>query len=186
MLPRIIGVCGAIGAGKSTVAKLLTMHAGYKVVPFAQPLKNMLMAVGLKEDDVNGYLKQTPHPSLCGKTPREAMQLLGTEWGRNLIGEDIWLRLWRDTIRNSGRVVVDDARFLNEFDEIRSQGGKIVLVERAAHTQPDHQHVSEMFYRNAQADAVIINDALSIEALRDEIRNLLTAWAMPQPSEAAE
>mgnify|MGYP002128654854 CR=1 FL=1 len=45
MLPRLIGLCGGIGAGKSTAAKVLRMH-GYTVLPFAAPLKDMLKAIG--------------------------------------------------------------------------------------------------------------------------------------------
>jgi hypothetical protein len=42
-----------------------------------------------------GDEKETPLPEFGGKTPRQMMQTLGTEWGRNLIDAEIWITLWK-------------------------------------------------------------------------------------------
>jgi hypothetical protein len=42
----------------------------------------------------SGDLKEVPVDCLDGQTPRRAMQLLGTEWGRTL-SADLWINAWR-------------------------------------------------------------------------------------------
>ncbi|MDE4059787.1 hypothetical protein [Phaeobacter gallaeciensis] len=129
--PRVIGLCGAAGAGKSTVAAVLAEY-GYTRLRFADPLKSMLRtllaAAGVAEDEVErmveGDLKELPHPALGGKSPRLAMQTLGTEWGRTHLGLDFWVNTARRQIRailgRGGRVVVEDCRFPNEAEAIRA------------------------------------------------------------------
>ena len=133
-LPRVVALTGAAGSGKSTAADYLIRHHGYERVKFADPLKDMMRAIGLSERYIEGDLKEEPTPWLRGKTPRHAMQTLGTEWGRNCIGEDFWVFLWRmrciDVIvGEDGRVVVDDCRFPNEAAAVRSLGGVIIKLE---------------------------------------------------------
>ena len=38
---------------------------------------------------IDGDLKEAPTPLFEGRTPRHAMQTLGTEWGRDRIGRDL-------------------------------------------------------------------------------------------------
>jgi hypothetical protein len=62
--------------------------------------------------------KDTPLERLGGITPRRLMTSLGTDWGRNMIGDDLWLRMadyWLQLQRRfSARVVILDVRFENE------------------------------------------------------------------------
>ncbi|WP_425639881.1 AAA family ATPase [Agrobacterium radiobacter] len=128
-LPPVIALTGLAGSGKSTASKYLVEKHGYKLVKFAGPLKDMLRAIGFGEDDIEGADKELSNSQLCDKTPRYAMQTLGTEWGRKCIGETFWTGLWVDTasgvIAKGGRVVVDDCRFPNEADEVRKLGGVV-------------------------------------------------------------
>lgn len=102
---------------------------------------------------------EVDHPTPCFLTPRYALQLLGTEWGRACF-EDVWVaqamriaeRLlgadgnqnvpeytpWRGldwlcsnatTPRPAG-VVISDVRFDNEARAIRAVGGRIVRIQR--------------------------------------------------------
>lgn len=128
-LPRVVALTGAAGSGKSTAADYLIRHHGYERVKFAGPLKDMCRAIGLTEDHIEGHLKEVPCDMLCGKTPRHLMQALGTELGRNLIGEDFWIRLWLHRVAAAKRVVVDDCRFPNEAAAVRSLGGVIIKLE---------------------------------------------------------
>lgn len=127
-LPRVVALTGAAGSGKSTAAGYLIRRHGYERVKFAGPLKNMCRAIGLSEDHIEGDLKEVPSDMLCGKTPRHLMQALGTELGRNLIGEDFWIRLWLHRVAAAKRVVVDDCRFPNEAEAVRSLGGVIIKL----------------------------------------------------------
>lgn len=172
MLPRLIGLCGAIGAGKSTAAKVLRMH-GYTILPLAGPLKDMLKSIGLTEDDVNGHLKHTPNQILCGKTPRDAMQTLGTEWGRTHIGDDFWLSLWRDRFSKAGPSAVDDARFPNEFEMIKAMGGKLITITRPAfYSSVVGMHESEQHWMDVVPDYEISNHG-TIDDLRRQISGLI-------------
>ena len=86
----------------------------------------MLLSFGLIREQLWGDEKETPLDFLGGKTPRQAMQTLGTEWGRNLIYDGIWLHAWERAFNKcSTPVVVDDLRFINEAEMIKRLGGKI-------------------------------------------------------------
>ncbi|MDK4725659.1 deoxynucleotide monophosphate kinase [Rhizobium phaseoli] len=132
-LPPVVAFTGVAGSGKSTATKYLVERHGYTLVKFAGPLKDMMRAIGMAEDEIEGSYKETAFIYLCGKTPRHAMQTLGTEWGRNCIGDDFWINLWRRRVEQvfgqAGRVVVDDCRFPNEAQAIRRLGGDIFKIE---------------------------------------------------------
>jgi hypothetical protein len=92
-----------------------------------------MKALGCTDEQVDGALKETPADLLCGQTPRWAMQSLGTEWGRNLIGPDLWIRAWQaavDRVQAGQPVVADDVRFPNEVEAIRKRGGLVIRVVR--------------------------------------------------------
>lgn len=132
-LPPIVAFTGVAGSGKSTATRYLVERHGYTLVKFAGPLKDMMRALGFGEEDIEGNCKELSNSLLCDKTPRHAMQTLGTEWGRKCIGEDFWINLWRDSadriVKQGGRVVVDDCRFPNEAQAIRRLGGDIFKIE---------------------------------------------------------
>ncbi|WP_421365932.1 deoxynucleotide monophosphate kinase [Agrobacterium tumefaciens] len=129
ILPPVIALTGLAGSGKSTASKYLVEKHGYKLVKFAGPLKDMLRAIGLSEAQIEGELKETSCEWLQGKTPRHAMQTLGTQWGRDCIGLAFWIELWvrrvNLIIAKGARVVADDCRFPNEADEVRKLGGVV-------------------------------------------------------------
>ena len=99
-MPKIIGITGYIGSGKTLLADALCAKHNFTIVMFAFRLKDMGRAVGLREDQVEGTGKEIPCQLLCDKTPRYAMQTLGTEWGRNIIGENIWVNLWSNKVQD--------------------------------------------------------------------------------------
>jgi hypothetical protein len=44
------------------------------------------------------------------------MVTLGTEWGRDAVHPDLWVRLWAASGPRTSRVVVEDVRFPNEVE----------------------------------------------------------------------
>jgi hypothetical protein len=132
-MPPVVAFTGLAGAGKSTATKYLVEQHGYTLVKFAGPLKDMLRAIGLGEGDIEGADKELSNSLLCDKSPRHAMQTLGERWGRECIGEDFWINLWRDSVDRivsaAGRVVCDDLRYPNEAKAIRRLGGDIYKIE---------------------------------------------------------
>ncbi|MGM4911401.1 deoxynucleotide monophosphate kinase [Rhizobium sp. 768_B6_N1_8] len=142
-LPPVVAFTGPAGAGKSTATRYLVENHGYTLVKFAGPLKDMMRAIGLDERQIEGDLKETPCELLQGRTPRHAMQTLGTQWGRDCIGPSFWLKLWReravDILAQAGRVVVDDCRFPNEAQAIRKLGGDIYKIEGRGGISGNHE-----------------------------------------------
>jgi hypothetical protein len=189
-LPPLIAFTGRAGSGKSTAAEALE-KVGFERVKFADPLKDMLRVLysyaGLPDVEIErrieGDLKQEKDGFLCGQTPRHAMQTLGTEWGRNLIGTDLWVSAWADKVysilMDGVPVVVDDCRFRNEAEALRKIGGKIVQVEgRSAGLEATH--ASEQFdlvpdevisntgsYHEFQANVIALYGARTAVAYRE-------------------
>jgi len=132
---RVIGLAGRAGSGKTTVASMIP---GAVVVQLADPLYAGISAMlGVPESMLRcPSYKEQPLPGL-GKSPRQMMQTLGTEWGRDTIDRQIWIRLLErriDILRSQGvaAVAVADVRFENEAAAIRAmQGGEVWRVRRA-------------------------------------------------------
>lgn len=118
----IIGITGPARSGKDTVADRLVKMFGFQRYGFADPMKKMLaVGFGLTEEHLNGGLKEVVIERF-GKSPRQMMQTLGTEWGRDLVHTDAWLTLARDYCDSHPRVVVSDVRFPNEAQWVRQNG----------------------------------------------------------------
>lgn len=135
-IKKLIGLYSSVPqSGKSTVAGVLAVK-GFSCVPFAEPLKLMLIPLlcemGMTEQQARHYLyvdKAAMFEPL-GVTFRHLQQTLGTEWGRACISPDVWLRVWKERGRQYEYVVVDDVRFPNEAELIRSMGGEVWKVVR--------------------------------------------------------
>lgn len=166
----LIAFTGPAGCGKTTAAKYLVWRHGFVRIRFADPLKLMLTALGLSEAELDGDAKERPSETLCGRTPRWAMQSLGTEWGRDCISKDLWTRAWkRECERIGGSVVVDDCRFQNEAEAIKNNGGLIVrIVGRATKIAGDH--ISE--HGDIPARVIITNDG-TVEDMQKQIDDLM-------------
>jgi len=152
----IIGIAAnRPGAGKTTAAVELLNRAGFVRLPLADPLKRIgtavLIEAGVSALDARRYLyheRQTVIPQI-GVTGRHLLQTLGTDWGRKLISERIWLNLWRRSLEEvasaaasrgvAAFVVVDDVRFPDEADMIRRLGGQMWMVERRLSKQEARQ-----------------------------------------------
>lgn len=156
-LPPVIALTGLAGSGKSTASKYLVEKHGYQLVKFAGPLKDMCRAVGMTEDEIEGSYKEVPLSYLCGKSPRQFMQLLGTQFGRDCIGKNFWTGLWiravGSILAEGGRVVVDDCRFPNEADEVRKLGGVVWRLVGRGGIAGGHESEAGC----GEADAIIDN-----------------------------
>ncbi len=168
-MSKIIGLAGHKGSGKSAVARILMEH-DYTRLKFAGPLKAMLRCLGLTDRHIEGDLKEKPCDILGGKTPRVAMQTLGTEWGRQTISQNLWVEAWKAKAGTYDKIVADDCRFENEVRAIREVGGTVWWVERPGYRSGD-EHESEQFNR-AWADRTIQNDG-TLKGLEITINSLL-------------
>lgn len=119
----LVVISGKQGSGKSTLAKGISKYFSVnrniqtKILKFADPLYTM-------HDSCLSILKD------CGierdvKKDGVLLQLLGTEWGRNTISEDIWVNCleerYKAILKSSPNpekevVIVDDCRLKNELE----------------------------------------------------------------------
>lgn len=188
MKQLVIGLKGPEGAGKSTVAKMIHNRYGGDIIPFAAPLKNMLEALGVPAINLYGSPedKLKPLPILCGKSARVGLQTLGTEWGRDLIGDTIWTTAWLHTAARSKApvIVADDARFESEVNAIRSLGGVIIEVAPEKENRDEALHRSQHYWK-LPTDYRIENPGRSLECLCasvDSAMNYLTKLALAEAS----
>lgn len=89
----LIGFTGRAQVGKDTAAAHLRAAHGFRQIAFADPLRAMLQTgFGLTAKDFEPGRKEELLP-LIGKSPRQLMQSMGTEWGRTLVSPDVWVTL---------------------------------------------------------------------------------------------
>ena len=175
--------------------------ASYNMWPYikkyslATPLKLMAVELfGIKEEQVFGteaqkntktHIRWEDMPlsmadrkkrNKKGKmTAREFLQLFGTEICRK-IHNDVWAeRLVKDIEAESPLLaVVDDVRFENEAELIKSAGGKVIRLTREPHSD-DHSSETELDDYEG-FDAVIDNTDLTINETNQQIIKLLEEW----------
>lgn len=157
---RLIGIAGSAGSGKDTAASFLKEGFNYKSVAFADPIRaGMKSIIGLQDKHFQHPTKEVVLPEF-GKSPRQMMQTLGTDWARELVHKDFWLILAGkniERIRMDGyHAVVTDVRFENEAKYIRESGGAIWHMKRDGAGTP-HVHASEAGVPFAEGDETIDN-----------------------------
>lgn len=204
---RIIGVCGSAGSGKSAVADILARECGFVVVGLADVLKRFCAeAWGWDTATLWGSSHRRNEPDTRYRmasgeflTPRRALQVLGTEFGRTM-DPDVWVRLAIETAEHVGRganyapevgltrwlfpyhdvhkgVVIPDVRFRNEVGAINRAGGKVWKVVRdgAGLEGEAGLHASEQELRripDSEFAAVLDNNG-TLEELRAKVLELV-------------
>ena len=140
----IVGLVGFIGAGKGTVADLLVDRHDFEKESFANSVKDAVATIfgwdrALLEGDTpesRAWREQDDKfwSEKLGKpfSPRLALQLMGTEAGRDVFHPDLWVHTVLRRCENAPyhNYVIADVRFPNEIKAIRKAGGVIVRVRR--------------------------------------------------------
>lgn len=171
----VIALTGLMNSGKSTVADYLVTHRDFVRLKFAQGLKEMMRALGLTDDEIEGVRKEIPCDRLNGRTPRYAMQTLGTEWGRTHMGQDFWVNLLvqkAHRLEYGTHIVIDDCRFPNEAVAVQRdlQGQVWRLVRGLSAVGIGHASEKEQMYVNA--DHIIYNNG-TLDNLLEKVELML-------------
>ena len=146
----IIAISGKKGAGKTTLARNLKsrLSGNWETIPLASAFKGLCgMALDrhlihdLTEDEKN-------QPTVLGMTTRELLQKVGT--ALRGVHPDFWIRVWDSRTKGLARLypqqglnfIVDDVRYLNEYDFFATKGAVLVRLKR--NVLPPDDHPSEI------------------------------------------
>lgn len=166
----IVLISGKQGAGKTTLAKGIynrcaVMGLSPHFVKFAEPLYKMHDAVLSVLKD-NGFTRDIVKDG-------PLLQLLGTDWGRKTLGDNIWCDLAVNKVKYIYKlyasdgvlkfypgpvIIIDDARFENEFDAfpdaytVRLEADKEVRKARCSMWRENDSHPSETGLDNYAKD----------------------------------
>jgi len=201
----IIGLVGFISSGKGTCADYLVREHGFVKESFANSVKDSVSIIfgwdrQLLEGDTDysrGW-RERADPWWSNRfgyefSPRSALQLMGTEAGRDVFDKNIWVYSMFRRMDHSKNYVIADVRFPNEIQKIKEDGGMIIRVKKGpdpiwylpaldvnrkldlnvmAENFPQ-VHYSEWAWIGSEGIDYTINNDGSIEDLENEIEKLL-------------
>lgn len=186
----LLGLSGAAGSGKDTVADYLVATHGFKRYAFADAVRDAALAIDPLIDcyrlttiiaDIGWDRAKREKPEV-----RRLLQRLGTEVGRQILGENCWVdivyRKWNaDGFPNA---VVTDLRFANEENFVREETGYVIQIVRP--NNPDAipaTHASEQFVPTP--DFVLSNEG-TINELHDKALAMYHYLSLDLKYEATE
>ncbi len=169
----LVGISGKMGTGKdyfveNYVIKFIEEYLKKKclILSFADMLKvNLMVHHNIQLNELYG-----------DKTPkiRELLQQEGTEKGRNIYGEDIWIRYvkaWSELYKSRGidYIIIPDVRFKNEYNFIKDNNGIVFrmhapsrnnkrLLKESNNNYDIKNHPSEIDLDDVDFDIIIEND----------------------------
>jgi hypothetical protein len=174
----IIGLCGAAGSGKDTAgAAIIHGIRDYEKLSFAAPMKGFLCQLFGWEMYQWESLewKERPNPSANGRTPRQVAQWFGTDFIRERIDTDFWVKRAMIGMRGMRRVVTD-VRFPNEARAIRDNDGILLYVRcigrEVATDHAGHQSEAWLPWLKEFADCEIAAEFGRIDELKEAAVNV--------------
>lgn len=178
-MPKYIGLSGYARSGKDTVASMLGDH-GFVRYAFADKLKEAVARLNpiihvedgygytleqLLEADGQEYVKEN-YPEY-----RRLLQVMGTEVGRQMFGENIWVDIALKQVPDNGLAVFTDCRFPNEAQAIHDLGGQVWRIDRPGYG-PINGHISETAIDDFDFD-VRIDNSSNLAHLKEEVLEAL-------------
>jgi hypothetical protein len=140
----IIGIVGFIGSGKGTAADILVNKHNFHKLSFADTVKDATAAIfGWPRNLLEGDTEESRNWREAKDewwserfgydiSPRLALQMMGTEAGRDVFHSDLWIHSLERKMEMYPNVVIADVRFPNEIAFIQSKGGFVIRVKRGA------------------------------------------------------
>jgi hypothetical protein len=167
----IIGLSGYAQSGKDSTAELLCLNYGYRRIAFADAMREVLLTLNPKLGNIT-YLSDLVDDygwDVAKKNfeVRRLLQVIGTEVGRSMFGENFWIDLALSGIKSEDKVVISDVRFPNEADAIKKLGGIVWRINRRNHSAVNG-HASEHAMDNYMFNHVIYNDG-TLDDLSEEV-----------------
>ena len=123
-------------------------------------------------------------PCIDYLTPREALQPLGSDWGRSLY-RDTWAQLAirdaRQLREHHSLVVISDVRHVNEMETVLRAGGRLVWVTgregAGVRSHTSEAEISGAYARRLLKNAIRVDNSehTTIAALRESLREICDA-----------
>jgi hypothetical protein len=190
MTSSVIGLTGYAQAGKDTVGSIL-VERGYKRLSFADNVREAIWRLNPMvprrvfsdyNDDYDVWHTAQEWVELWGwervkvdlPEMRRLLQVMGTEVGREMFGEESWVEMVARQVSQHEKVVITDVRFPNEAAFVRSVGGRVIRIERLGN-RPVNQHASEKL--DFRVDMVIPNNGTIEDLAKDIIELDSTEWS---------
>jgi hypothetical protein len=183
----IIGISGYARTGKDEVSKVLVEEFGFERLAFADKLRECVYALnpviihesGLNrgiftaflQDIIDEYGWDGVKSTGYGPEVRRLLQRFGTEVGRNILGQNIWVDATFMVTDVTKNYIVTDCRFRNEALGIIKKDGAVWRINRPG-VGPINDHISEIGLDDFPFNAVINNDG-DLTDLADSVRLLL-------------
>jgi hypothetical protein len=188
MQPTVIGLHGYAQSGKDTVASMLD---GYKRLAFADRLRECTYALDPMVEFHDRHVRLQSIVDMHGwdyakvncDEVRRLLQVFGTEVGRELIRDMIWVDIVLDQIadglgEDEEQFVITDMRFINEVNGLLQFGEDMMVpVELWKITRPGvgpvNTHVSDAGLDDDLFDLIIENDG-TLEDLQAKVLLAIT------------
>ena len=179
---KVIALTGSAGSGKDTVANILQLtNTNVFRHSFAKPLKEIAAKTFNLDPfyfDSDNPEREKIHPR-WNKSPRQLLQILGTDCLRELVDKDIWIKHAQDIYHlelhkypKKSMFIITDCRFNNEAEWIKSIGGEIWEVKRNINLiEPTRQHNSK-HASETSVDKKYITHTLENDNNDDDFRSL--------------
>ena len=175
----IIGLGYKKKRGKDSAAVRLIDKYLFHRIAFADSLKAAIKNIfSFTEAQLNGEEKE--HVDYFWSiTPREVLQLFGTQLARNGYRDDIWIKsLERKVIKlreqyTNCNIVITDVRFKNEIDYIKNLGGYTVRIDRNIPGESLSTHPSEIELDSYNQWDFVINNNGSLSDLYAQIDSIM-------------
>jgi len=179
---KLVGLAGRMQSGKDTLGSYLVTEHNYIRVAFADRLKLGLSAIlGITLEELEELKLSNEVLPYTGKTVRNMLQTLGTEWGREQVHPKLWNNILEHqilTLQAEGKdVVVTDVRFKNEAELIQSLGGEVTYLIRPSNEELN-LHSSENSIKASDDMKIIVNNGTIQELIK--AFNSCTSDEMPQ------
>lgn len=168
---NLIGIIGQKRVGKDTMADYIIKNYNYTKKSLADPLKDACKSIFLlSNEQLYGDKKEIPDSRWNNTTPRQLLQIVGTQLFRedlnkyipelNNLQNTIWIHnfeLWYANNKHN-KVVIPDIRFKDEAKMIKDNGGVLIKITRGEFNTSD-LHKSEQELEEIVADAYIFNNS---------------------------
>ena len=179
----VIGIVGKKFSGKDTCADFLVDNFYYKKFSFADGLKQVCKVAFLLSD------AQVHDPSCkeiiderWGRTPRELMQIVGTDLFRTHFDRNVWLKRLEfelESLPETQNIVIPDVRFENEYRFVQEYAQKkgvpcfMLYVERECKKSDLHSSENFEWLENYKNSLNVIENNSTFADFYEKIQNIL-------------